>query len=120
MAGHLILFRRLQEALFLEGRDVGDPGVLLQAAAAVGIDPTPLAVGLETGAFLADARADDAGARALELNAVPAVVFDERWTLVGAASLDRYRAVVRALLEGREPEGCGDLDAPEPLPARRP
>lgn len=115
MAGHLVLFRRLQEALFVEGRDVGDPGVVLQCASAVGLDPTPLAIGLETGAFLADARADDAGARALGFTGVPAVVFDERWTLVGAAPLERYRAVVLALLEGRTPAGCGDLEARDRL-----
>ncbi len=109
MAGHLVLFGRLQEALLVEGRDVGDPRVILQCAPAVGLDPTSLAIGLERGAFLADVRADDAGARALGFTGVPAVVFNERWTLVGAASLERYRAVVRALLEGRPPAGCGDL-----------
>ncbi len=114
MAGHLVLARRLQEALFLEGRDVGDPGVILQCAAAVGLDPTPLAIGLETGAFLADVEADHAGARALGIGAVPTVVFNERWTLVGTVSLDRYRGVVRALLDGRPPAGCGDLERAEP------
>lgn len=113
MAGHLVLFRRLQEALFVEGRDVGDPGVILQCASAVGLDPVPLAVGLETGAFLADVEADDAGARALGIAAVPTVVFNERWTLVGAAPLERYREAVQALLEGHPPPGCGDLEAPD-------
>lgn len=112
MAGHLVLLRRLQEALFVEGRDIGDRGVILQCAATVGLDPTPLAIGLETGAFLADVEADHAGARALGITGVPAVVFNERWTLVGAASLDRYRGVVQALLDGRPPTGCGDLEAP--------
>jgi predicted DsbA family dithiol-disulfide isomerase len=109
-AGHLVLARRLQEALFVEGRDVGDPGVILQCAAAVGLDPSPLAVGLEQGAFLADALADDAGARALGVTRVPTAVFNERWVLVGAAPLERYRAIARALLDGRTPEGCGDLE----------
>lgn len=113
MAGHLVLFRRLEEALFVEGRDVGDPGVVLQCASVVGLDPAPLAIGLENGAFLADVRADDAGARALGFTGAPAVVFNERWTLVGAAPLERYRAVVGALLEGRTPVGCGDLEAPD-------
>ncbi len=119
MAAHLVLVRRLQEALFVEGRDVGDRGVVLQCAAAVGLDPTPLAIGLEHGAFLSDTFADDAGARALGITGVPAAVFNERFVLVGAASLDRYRDVVTGLLEGREPEGCHDLEAPgRPLALR--
>ncbi len=119
MAAHLVLLRRLQETLFVEGRDVGDRGVILQCASAVGLDPTPLAVGLEQGAFLADAFADDAGARALGFTGVPTVVFDERFALVGAADEARYRRVVTTLLEGREPEGCLDLEAPErPLTLR--
>lgn len=109
MAGHLVLRRRLQEALFLEGRDVGDPGVILQCASAVGLDPTPLAVGLERGAFLSDVFRDDAGGRALGLPGAPSVVFDERWVLEGAAPEARYREVVAARLEGREPQGLRDL-----------
>lgn len=109
MAAHLVLRRRLQHALFVEGRDIGDRGVILQCAAAVGLDPTPLAVGLERGAFLADAFRDDAGARALGLAGVPSVVFDERWVLEGVTPESRYREVVAARLEGREPEGLREL-----------
>ncbi|HEY8370738.1 MAG TPA: DsbA family protein [Thermodesulfobacteriota bacterium] len=117
MAAHLVLLRRLQEALFVEGRDTSEPGVILQCASAVGLDTTPLAVGLEQGAFLPDAFADDAGARALGFTTVPTVVFDERFVLAGVADEARYRDVVSALLDGREPEGCLDLDAAERSPA---
>lgn len=119
MAGHLVLARRLQEALFEEGRDAGDRGVILQCASAVGLDPTPLAVGLEGGAFLADVFSDDAGARALGVTGVPSVVLDERYVLTGAATEARYREAIEARLDGREPEGCLDLDAPgRPLTLR--
>jgi predicted DsbA family dithiol-disulfide isomerase len=109
MAGHLVLLRRLQDALFLEGRDIGDAGVVLSCAATVGLDAGALAIGLERGAFRAAAIDDDAGARALGLTSVPAVVFNERWVVHGAASLARYRTVAVALLRGRDPDDAADL-----------
>lgn len=84
-------------AFFTRRRDVSDPDVLADTAAAVGLDRD------EALAVLADGRAAGAvrevqrfwAARGIE--GVPAMVFDRRLLVVGAQGVENYGAVLRQL-----------------------
>ena len=85
----------LMQAYFIEGRDVGDPQVLAQIAAAVGLDA-------DVPAFLAgdggsrEVQADLMTAARLQISGVPFFILDERIGLAGAQPPEVFRQALDA------------------------
>jgi len=92
---HLALMR----AYFTESRTISERGVILDVAAAVGIDAEALAVTLDDRAadFEAAVVADHREALSLGIAAVPTAVVNGEYMLQGAMSVEQYRRVVERL-----------------------
>lgn len=67
---HLAVFR----AFFEDGRDIGDPEILADLGAEVGLDRAALRTALATGAHAAEVQADQALAQRLGIRGVPMMV----------------------------------------------
>ena len=79
-AFHSAIFR----ANFCENRNIGDPAVLRDLAAAAGLDAAAIDAALEAGAGAAALREAAAEAHRRGITAVPAFVFGGRSVIVGA------------------------------------
>ncbi len=71
-------------ANFCENRNIGDPAVLRELAAAAGLDVARMDAALEAGAGEAAVRDAAAEARRRDITAVPAFVFGGSSIIVGA------------------------------------
>ena len=80
---------RLFEAYFTRGRNIGDTGVLLDAAADAGLDRAEAAEVLADGRFGEAVRALEARWRDMGINGVPAMIFEERALVMGAQEPER-------------------------------
>jgi predicted DsbA family dithiol-disulfide isomerase len=87
----------LFEAYFTQGKSPGDHAVLLEAATKAGLDPT------ETQAILASDRYADDVRRAEEIwrrngiNAVPAVIINDRYLISGGQPPDAFERALRQI-----------------------
>jgi predicted DsbA family dithiol-disulfide isomerase len=93
------LVRRLFAAHFAEGRDVGDPGVLVDLAAGVGMDPEPVRAYLESDAGTREVRAEIAAAQRLGVTAVPTYVFDDKYVVEGAQPPELFLQALNTVAE---------------------
>lgn len=75
---------RLFSAYFQQGRDIGDPGVLLTIATEAGLPFEATADYLDSEADKSAIRAGENQARQLGIQAIPCFVFDRRYVLAGA------------------------------------
>jgi predicted DsbA family dithiol-disulfide isomerase len=95
------LVEGLFRAHFEEGRDVGDEAELVEIATAAGIDANRAAEWLNSADAEQDVRAALAEGRAIGVQSVPTFVFDERFAVEGAQSVEAF---VEAMAEIRERE----------------
>lgn len=72
------------EAYFEEGRDIGDLAVLLEIAAAQGLDVAATRQALERGAAKAIVEADNRWAKQQGISGVPFFIFEDRYAFSGA------------------------------------
>jgi predicted DsbA family dithiol-disulfide isomerase len=96
----------MAERLFMdywsEGKDVGDPRVLIDAAVAVGLDAALVAQLLASEADLDAVIAEINQAAEFGITGVPTFIFGNRYAVVGAQPPDVLKAgITRALLEAR-------------------
>ncbi len=89
---------RLFRAYFVEGRDVGDRGVLLDIAAECGLDAGLVANLLEGGADVEAVRNSIAEAQAIGVTGVPFFIFAGRLGVPGAQDVE---ALKRAMAQAR-------------------
>jgi predicted DsbA family dithiol-disulfide isomerase len=92
---------RLLQAYFMDGLDVGDPEVLADCAADVGLDRSEVRAFFDTDAGLAEVRAEIEKAGELEITAVPTFVFDRRWMVPGAQDPETFAQVLRTVVAKR-------------------
>jgi predicted DsbA family dithiol-disulfide isomerase len=78
------LVRRLFAAHFAEGLDVGDPRVLSELAAGVGMDAEQVRAYLESDAGTREVRDEITAAQRLGVAAVPTYLFDDQYIVEGA------------------------------------
>jgi predicted DsbA family dithiol-disulfide isomerase len=78
------LVERLFQLYFVEGADIGETPVLVQAAADAGFDPEAARSALDSGAGLAEVQAEDLQARRAGIQGVPTFVFNGHYLLSGA------------------------------------
>ena len=93
---------RLFRAYFVEGRDVGDRGVLVDIAAETGLDAPFVASMLDEGADVEAVRSEIAEAQAIGVKAVPFFIFGRRLAVAGAQDvsvLERAIGQVRAAMK---------------------
>lgn len=102
-------FRRLHDRLFVahfrDNLDIGRPEVLWRLARESGLDMARLERDQAAGEAYQAVLADYAeGAAWFGVSAIPAVIFDEKVSLVGAVPAEQYRAILDWILAG-EPGG---------------
>lgn len=94
-------FERFHEALFqayfVEGRDIGDRGVLEGLAAGCGLDSERMRAALEAGTYDARLAAVRHEAGTWLLQGVPTFIVNGEHTIVGAQSLDTFRSLLTGL-----------------------
>jgi predicted DsbA family dithiol-disulfide isomerase len=85
---------RLLRAYFTEGRNLGDPDVLAELAAEVGLDHDDVLGALGDGTGSAEVSAEIEQAYELGITAVPTYVFDRRWSVPGAQDPETFLRVL--------------------------
>lgn len=100
------LKEQLLQAYFTDGRNVGDPDVLLDIARLVGLDEAEVTTFLASDEGRAEVVADLATATSMDITAVPTFVFNGTWTVPGAQEVETFERVLErvALMEARESE----------------
>jgi len=106
-------FRRLHDALFIahfqDNLDIAKPEVIWDVARQSGLDMARFARDYADADPYQSALTDYAeGAAWFGVSAVPAAVFNEKVSLVGAVPVERYRAILDWILAG-EPGGLGPV-----------
>ncbi len=96
------LKERLLQAYFVDGLNVGDPDVLAQCAAEVGMPHDEVRAFLDSDDGVAEVRAQLEFAAQAEITAVPTFVLDGKWAVPGAQDPDTFVQVIRRLLSKRE------------------
>jgi predicted DsbA family dithiol-disulfide isomerase len=118
-------FRRLHERLFLahfrDNLDIARPELLWRVARESGLDMPGFERDYAAGEAYQAALTDYAeGAAWFGVSAVPAAIFNEKVSLVGAVPVERYRAILDWILSGEPgglvslPSGDGDAGATRP------
>ncbi|SDG91087.1 DsbA family oxidoreductase [Roseospirillum parvum] len=86
-------------AYFARGVDLGDRQRLLKVAEEVGLDPAPLAQGLDGEAELAQVFSENARAHRLGVNGVPCFVFNQGLAISGAQEPEVLGCLIDTALE---------------------
>lgn len=84
-------------AYFVAGRDLGDPAVLIDVGQAAGLLASEVASLLASERGRAEVNAQEASARALGIDGVPAFVLDGRYLFSGAQEPDTIVQMLRTL-----------------------
>jgi len=98
------LKERLLQAYFADGLNVGDPEVLAECAADVGMPADRVRAFLDSDDGTAEVAAQLAFAAEAEISAVPTFVIDGKWAIPGAQDPDTFVKVIHRLLERRGAE----------------
>ena len=98
------LKERLLQAYFVDGLNVGDPEVLAECAADVGMPADRVRAFLDSDDGTAEVAAQLAFAAEAEISAVPTFVIDGKWAIPGAQDPDTFVKVIHRLLERRGAE----------------
>ena len=98
------LKERLLQAYFVDGLDVGDPDVLADCAAEVGMPRDNVRAFLDSGDGRVPVEEQIRSAVDNEITAVPTFVLDGKWAVPGAQEPDTFVKVIRRLLERRAAE----------------
>ena len=93
------LMRRLFDAHFAEGKDVGDPRVLAELAGDVGMDPDDARNYLESGEGVGEVRGEIASAQRLGVDAVPTYVFDDKYVIEGAQATELFLQALNTIAD---------------------
>jgi predicted DsbA family dithiol-disulfide isomerase len=85
-------------AYWQEGKNIGNPDVLEQIADSVGLDTNHFASAvLENPTYKTEVERDIRQARAYGIDAVPALVFDDKYLVLGAQPYDVLKQVVETV-----------------------
>ncbi|MEM8813324.1 MAG: DsbA family oxidoreductase [Pseudomonadota bacterium] len=88
-------------AFFTERRNLNDPEILVDAAAAIGLDGDEARKALADERFAQEVREAEQLWLARGVQGVPAIVFEERYLLSGAQGVENYAAALKRLQELR-------------------
>lgn len=111
-SGHqYALNERLLQAYFCDGLDIGDPDVLADCAAEVGMPRDAARAFLDSTDGATEVAAMLQVAADAEITAVPTFVFDGRWAVPGAQDAETFVHVVHRLLQRRADEAVASGSA---------
>lgn len=96
------LKERLLKAYFVDGLDIGNPDVLADCAADVGMQRDAVRAFLDSHDGRTEVQAMLQVAAEAEITAVPTFVLDGRWSVPGAQDPETFVNVIRRLLQRRE------------------
>jgi len=98
----------LKEALFksnfTDQRPTNDVDALVDAAREAGLDAEEAREVLTTGAFADEVRSEEQQWRANGVNAVPSVIFNQRWLIQGAQPPETFAQAMRDIVSGKARE----------------
>jgi len=103
MPAHWDMFDRVQRAHAVEARNIVDPAVLKDCAAEIGLDVARWKADFASPVVEQAVEADLREAEQWGVNAVPTLIFNQRWILPGAVPESTLRQIVENLLEGKNP-----------------
>ena len=92
----------LFDAHFTQGRNVSDTEVLLDVAAAVGIDREAATEVLSSGSHAEETRAHQQFWTSRGISGVPSMVFDGRYLLTGAQGADTYAQMLMKVINEKD------------------
>lgn len=84
-------------AFFAERLDLNDPAVLARVAARIGLDGDEALAVLTDGRYAEDVRQDEQFWISRGIEGVPAMIFDEKYLVVGAQGVDNYRSILEKI-----------------------
>jgi predicted DsbA family dithiol-disulfide isomerase len=87
----------LFEAYFTEGKNPGDPNVLAGAAQKAGLDRAKAAQVLGSGQYGEEVRAAERAWKAAGINAVPAIVINQKYLISGGQPPEAFEEALRAI-----------------------
>lgn len=97
----------LFEAHFSEGRDVGDPGVLAEIAAAAGMDAARVRGHLASDEGTREVREEIRHAQRLGITAVPTFVFEGKYAVQGAQATSAFLQALETVARETAESGGG-------------
>nr|WP_321167564.1 DsbA family oxidoreductase [uncultured Roseateles sp.] len=89
----------LLKAYFTEGKNPGDAAVLLQAAAAAGLDATEAAEVLSSGRYADEVRQAEAFWQSQGINSVPAIIINKRHLISGGQTPEVFEQALRQIAQ---------------------
>ncbi|MFA5123620.1 DsbA family oxidoreductase [Zavarzinia sp.] len=92
----------LFQRYFAEGRDIGDHGELVAAAAAAGMDADVVAELLSGDGDVELIRREDALARQIGIQGVPTFIIQGKWALVGAQPVEAWAEILPRVAAGED------------------
>ncbi len=84
-------------AYFTDGRNPGDPDVLVEAAGAAGLDRDAARTVIATGRYADEVRAEERQWRAEGISAVPAVIIDRKYLISGGQPAAAFERALRSI-----------------------
>lgn len=84
-------------AYFTNGENPGDRSVLLAASEQAGLDPAAAAEVLDSGHYAEEVRADEALWQSRGIQAVPAIVIDQRYLISGGQPSEAFEQALREI-----------------------
>lgn len=100
----LDLKQALFKSNFTDQRPTNDPDALVDAAAEAGLDPARAREILASDAFAAEVRAAEEHGWRNGIQAVPTLIFNERWLIQGAQPPEVFERAIRDIVSGEARE----------------
>jgi predicted DsbA family dithiol-disulfide isomerase len=97
------LKHRLFEAYFTDGKNPSDHEVLAEAAGAAGLDAAEARAILASDRYAEEVRAEEALWQSRGINAVPAVVIDQRYLISGGQPVEAFERALREIAAEKAP-----------------
>lgn len=94
---------RLFKAFFTDSMNIADPLVLTELAQEVGLDVTSVQNMLESDQYLNEVRADELGAKQLQINSVPFFIFDHKYAVSGAQPVEVFKQILEKVQQESAP-----------------
>lgn len=102
------VIKRLFQAFFEEGQDIGDISILGDLAAQCGLNAAEIELILESNDYLADVKTEISNASQMGISGVPCFIFERRYAVSGAQAPE---TLANAIAQIAEAKASGQLEA---------
>ncbi|WP_044043145.1 DsbA family oxidoreductase [Caballeronia insecticola] len=82
-----------------EGRDPGNPDVLIEAAQSVGLDGNRAREVIQSGAYADEVRAEEREFQQLGIQSVPAIILDRKYLVSGGQPSEVFEEAIRKIID---------------------